>query len=187
MKKILLRSFGSLIATLSLVVLTSCRKSSGGSDTDSPTETHFVDPRLVGTWQWTSAGDASWYDNNGVYTGPSYGMAQRYQIKADGSGSSFSHIFSNLGPGSSLEVNISSTGFYESDDKGHFGYFPLKGQYKSSSGENRALNSSEVYNEKDASGKVYLFQKLEFKTIDGRQCFEVTSSNNITDRYYKIN
>ena len=171
---------------LSLVALTSCKKSSGGSDTNINTGTHVVDARLVGKWQWTSAGDASWYDNNGVYTGPSYGMAQQYKINSDGSGSAFSHIYSTLGPGSSLEVNISSTGFYESDDKGHLGYFPLKGTYKSTSGENRALNPSEVYNTKDGSGKVYLFQKLEFKTINGRQCFEVTSSENITDRYYKI-
>lgn len=186
MKKIILHSLACIAITFSLAVLTSCKKSSGNSGTDNNTGPHVVDPRLVGTWIWTSAGDASWYDNNGVYTGPSYGMAQRYQIKADGSGTAFSHIYSTLGPGSSLEVNISSTGFFESDDKGHLGYFPLKGRYKSSSGEDRALNSSEIYNAKEGTGKTDLFQKLEFKTIDGRQCFEVTSSQNITDRYYKI-
>ena len=175
-----------MAVSLSVAVLTSCKKASGKSDTDTNTEVHFVDTKLVGKWQWTSAGDASWYDNNGVYTGPSYGMAQPYLIKSDGSGSAFSHIYSSLGPGSYLEVNISSTGFFESDDKGHLGYFPLKGHYKSSSGEDRALNSSEVYNTKDGTGKIDLFQKLEFKTINGRPCFEVTSSQNITDRYYKI-
>lgn len=186
MKKIILHSLACMAASLSLIVLASCKKSSESSDIDTNTGPHYVDPRLVGKWQWTSAGDASWYDNNGVYTGPSYGMAHQYQIRADGSGSDFSHIYSSLGAGSSLEVNISSTGFFESDDKGHLGYFPLKGQYRSSSGENRSLNSSEVYNTKDGTGKTDLFQKLEFKTIDGRQCFEVTSSENITDRFYKI-
>ena len=31
-----------------------------------------------------------------------------------------------------------------------------------------------------------LYQKLEFKTIDGRKCFQVTSCDNIVNTYWKI-
>jgi hypothetical protein len=166
---------------------TSCSKNSTKPVNPSGPSEHVVDAKLVGTWIWTSSGDASWYDENGVYTGPSYGLAERYEIHADGSGSSFSHLYSTIGAGSSLEVNIASEGFFESDNAGHFGYFPLSGTYKSSSGENRNLRPDELYNEATGEGKYYLYQKLVFKTIDGRECFEVTSSDGLTDRYYKIN
>jgi hypothetical protein len=122
-----------------------------------------------------------------VYQGPSYGLALEYKINADGSGTCFNHLYSTIGAGTGLEVNISSVGFFESDNDAHFGYFPLSGRYVSSSGTNRPLNSDELWNSQTNTGKCYLYQKLVFKTIGGRECFQVTSSDNITDTYYKIN
>jgi hypothetical protein len=150
---------------------------------------HYVDPKLVGTWMWTSAGDQMWYDNNGTYTGPSYGLALEYKINADGTGTSLSHFTSTLGSGTGMEVNIASTGFYESDDQAHFGYFPLSGSYESvgaSGGEDRDLNSTEVYDPATGTGKYYVYQKLVFGEVNGRKYLEVTSSENITDRYWKV-
>jgi hypothetical protein len=177
--------FRLAIALFAIVTTTiSCSKKNDKPDTNPPE--HSVDSRLVGTWIWTSSGEAGWYDDNGVYTGPSYGLAERYEVREDGTGSSFSHLFSTIGAGTSLEVNIASQGFFESDDEGHFGYFPLSGTYKSTSGENRNLRPDELYDPVKGEGKVYLYQKLEFKTIDGKKCFEVTSSDGVTDRYYKV-
>ncbi len=165
---------------------------SGGTDSSvtnpGPTD-HVVDSKLVGTWMWTSSGDAGWYDDNGVYTGPSYGLAEEYKINADGSGTSLSHFVSTLGAGTSMEVNISSAGFFESDNQAHFGYFPLNGTYESTGalgGEDRDLNSTEVYDPKTGQGKFYLYQELVYGEVNGRQYFEVTSSDGITDRFYKV-
>ncbi|MFT3702162.1 MAG: hypothetical protein QM802_07320 [Agriterribacter sp.] len=176
----------TMLVIISIIAL-SCSKENQKPDSGSAgTGVHQVDSRLVGTWIWTSAGDANWYDESGVYTGPSYGLALEYEIHADGSGSSLSHFVSTIGAGSSMEVNINSTGFFESDADAHLGYFPLTGNYHSTSGESRVLNADEIYNPQSGKGKSFLYQKLEFKSINGRDCFEVTSSEGITDRYYKL-
>ena len=43
-----------------------------------------------------------------------------------------------------IVVDISSTGFFETDAQGHMGYFPTSGTYDSSNSGSRALYTSEL-------------------------------------------
>ena len=95
---------------------------------------------------WTEGSDGFYYDNDGMYQGAAYGMANQYKIGADGYGTCFSHVFATIGEITYLEVNISYQGFFESDDLGHLGFFPTNGTYKSTSGENRVLRPDELWN-----------------------------------------
>lgn len=170
------------------VSATSCSKDGviqpGGGDPGNGT--HNVDPRLVGKWMWTKGSDVTYYDNNGVYKGSGYGFAWQYTINADGSGTAYSYVHSTIGTGTSLEVNISYKGFYESDDQGRLGFFPTGGTYKSSSGENRSLRADELWNTRTNSGRNFINQKLVFTTQGNRACFQVTSGNGVTDTFYKM-
>lgn len=156
-------------------------------DTSTPAGgVHIIDPKLVGKWMWTKGSDAAYYSDNGVYKGSAYGFALQFTINADGSGTCFNHIHSTLGAGSSFEVNISSKGFFESDDQGHLGYFPLGGTYKSSRGEARALRPDELWDTKTNTGKNLLYQKVVVTKQGGRDCFQTTSSDGIVDSFFKI-
>lgn len=191
MKKLQLKTTVLSILCLALIsaTATSCSKSSSkpsNNNGGNPGTTHIVDSKLVGTWMWSEAADGAYYDDNGVYNGPAYGLALEYKISADGSGTAFNHLFSSIGAGTEFEVNIASTGFFESDDQQHLGYFPISGTYKTSEGTNRDLSGDELWNTQTNTGKSFLYQKLEFKTINGRECFEVTSSDNVVDTYWKV-
>jgi hypothetical protein len=168
-----------------LISATSCKKSNSSITTKDDTGKHIVDSRLVGKWMWTQNSDGAYYDNNGVYNGSAYGLASQYTINADGYGTCFNHMYSTIGTGTGLEVNISYNGFFESDDKGHFGFFPTSGTYKSSRGENRPLRADELWNSQTAKG-AFLYQKLVFTTQGQRSCFQVTSSSGTVDTYYKV-
>ncbi len=171
---------GALLVSISA---TSCKK------TVTPKQEkgiHIVDQRLVGKWMWTNSSDGAYFDNNGVYQGSAYGLAKQFNIGADGYGTCFSHLYSTIGAGTYIEVNISSQGFFESDNQGHLGYFPTSGTYKSTSGENRALRSDELWNTETNSGKSDLVQKLVFKTVGGRECFQVTATNGTVDTFFKV-
>lgn len=157
-----------------------------GNSGNGNTGTHPVNPQLIGTWLWTQASDAAYFDNNGVYNGAASGLARQYTINADGTGSCFDHLYSTIGAGTGLTVDISSTGFFETDDQGHLGYFPLKGTYRSSSGDYHNLGVGEVYDPSTRSGRVVLYQKLVVTTQGDRVCFQVTSSDEITDTFFKI-
>jgi len=178
-------------ATLNLLLgilvtsLVSCTKEPVAK-TDPPTVVHNINPKLVGKWMWTQGSAASYYDDNGVYNGPAYGLATQYTIGADGYGTCFNHAYSTLGAGTTLEVNISSTGFFESDDEGHLGFFPTSGTYKSTSGENRKLRADELWDTQTNTGKCSLYQKVVVTTQGGRECFQVTSSSGIVDTYFKV-
>jgi hypothetical protein len=175
---------GFLVLTISA---TSCKKDVNpdpGTGTDNGI--HKVDPRLVGSWLWTQGSSGAYYDNNGVYVGPAYGLASKYIINADGSGTCYNHMYSTIGAGTGIEVNISYVGFFETDDEGHMGFFPTSGTYKSTSGENRALRADELWNTQTNKGRSFLYQKLVFTTQGGRQCFQVTSSEGIVDTYFKV-
>lgn len=174
-----------IYALLVLAVATTSANCKKNPENNNNSGKHNVDPRFVGKWMWSEAGSGAYYDDNGVYQGPSYGLATQYTINADGYGKAFNHAYSTIGAGTGLEVNISSNGFFESDDQGHLGYFPTSGTYKSSSGENRALRSDELWNEAKSTGAT-LYQKVEFKTIGGRECFQVTSSDGTVDTFYKV-
>lgn len=147
---------------------------------------HNVDGRLVGKWMWTKGSAGAYYDNNGTYKGSAYGFATQYNIAADGSGTCFSHIHSTIGAGSSLEVNISYTGFYESDDQGHLGFFPTSGTYQSSSGMARPLRADELWDVKANKGKCFLSQKLVITKQGERDCFKVTASDGTVDTFFKM-
>ena len=186
MKKIKHNKLTLVIALIFSIAISGCSKSSSQPGSTNNTGTHVVDSKLVGTWMWTESADGAYYDDNGTYEGPAYGLALEYKIGADGNGTCFNHFTSTIGAGTEFTVDISSKGFFESDNAQHFGYFPLSGTYKTSEGTNRALSGTELWDIKTGTGKSFLYQKLEFKTINGKQCFEVTSSNGITDRYWKI-
>lgn len=158
----------------------------GGGNTNN-SGVHHVDPKMVGTWIWTDSGDAASYDDNGTYHGSLYGMATEYKIGADGYGTAYSHIYSTIGSGTSLVVDITSQGFFETDDQGHLGYFPTSGKYESSSGTYRDLYTSELWDANANTGKSFVYQKLVVTSQGGRACFQVTSSNDITDTYFKVN
>lgn len=190
MRKLNFKNVGLVILGVFVlsISVTSCKKDTAkpGNDNNSNTGIHYVDSKFVGKWLWSEGSDGAYYDNNGVYQGASYGLALQYNINADGSGSCFNHLFSTLGPGTDLEVNISYKGFFESDDQGHLGFFPLSGTYKSTSGENRALRPDELWNAQTNTGKSFLYQKVVFTKQGERQCFQVTASNNVVDTYFKM-
>jgi hypothetical protein len=143
------------------ITATSCKKdvnANPGSENGGSTGIHKVDSKLVGKWMWTEGSDGAYYDDNGVYNGSAYGLASQYTIKADGSGTCFNHIYSTIGAGTDLEVNISYKGFFESDDQGHLGFFPTSGTYKSSSGENRSLRADELWNTQTNTGRNFLYK-----------------------------
>ena len=181
------------IATLYVLALSiaaiGCKKSSINDNANSPDPTdpgnHVIDSRFVGTWMWTKGSDGAYYDGNGTYIGSAYGFAMQYTIHADGTGTAFNHVFSTIGVGTGVEVNISSKGFFESDNDGHMGYFPLSGTYKSTS-QNRVLAGDELWNVSSGTGRSYVYQKVVFTTQGGRECFQVTSTSGVTDTFFKI-
>lgn len=185
--KINTRKLAFLLAGIFIlsVSATSCTKDNVVDPGDPGSGVHNVDPRLVGKWMWTKGSDGGYWDDNGVYKGSAYGFAWQYTVNADGSGTAFSHIYSTIGIGTGLEVNISYKGFYETDDQGHLGFFPTSGTYTSSSGENRPLRADELWNAKTNKGKSFLSQKLVFTTQGNRTCFQVTSSDGVTDTFFK--
>lgn len=170
------------------IAATGCKKDSISPDTGNGGNTgvHNIDPRLAGNWMWTKGSDGAYYDDNGVYHGAAYGFAFKYSVNADGSGTCFSHVFSTIGAGTYLEVNISYKGFYETDDEGHLGFFPTSGTYKSTSGENRKLRADELWNKQTKTGRSLISQGLTFTTQGGHECFQVTSSGGATDTFFKI-
>lgn len=173
-----------IVCTLVIMAATAgCSKSKSKPGTDTgDIGTHYINPQLVGTWLWTEGSDGAYYNDDGVYQGAAYGLATRYKINADGSGTCFNSTL-----GGSFEVNISSRGFFESDDQGHLGYFPLSGTYKTSEGTNRSLRPDELYDLKTGQGKVTLYQKVVVTEQGGRTCFQVTSGDDITDTFFKTN
>ena len=179
LKKITTAILGFLIMSVAAV---SCTK----DPVDNPdTGVHKVDPSLVGKWMWTKGSSGAYYDNNGVYKGAAYGFATQYTINADGTGTCFSHVYSTLGLGTGLEVNISYKGFFESDDQGHLGFFPTGGTYTSSSSGTRSLRSDELWNVKTGKGRNFIYQKVTVTTQGGRACFQVTSSDGSVDSFFK--
>jgi hypothetical protein len=188
MKKVMFQQLRVIISSLLIISMsfTACEKDDIVKPTQPTPVIHNVDPRLVGSWMWTQGSTGAYYDNNGVYNGPAYGLAAKYSINTDGSGTCYNHLYSTIGTGTGLEVNISYVGFFESDDQGHLGFFPTSGTYKSSSGENRALRSDELWNTQTNTGRKFLYQKLVFTKQGGRECFQVTSSDGVVDTYFKI-
>jgi hypothetical protein len=183
MRRLFITAFAVLLVSITAI---SCKKTSNSNSGNDNGGTHNIDPKLVGKWMWTEGSAGSYYDDNGVYNGPAYGLAQQYVIHADGSGTCFNHLYSTLGAGTGLEVTISYKGFFESDDQGHMGFFPTSGTYKSSSGENRPLRADELWDTKNNTGVNFLYQKLVITTQGGRECFQVTASNGTVDTFFKL-
>ena len=156
--------------TIVVIGLTGCKKTTQQPG-NNVSDKHTIDARLTGTWLWTQGSDGAYYDNYGAYIGNAYGFATQYSINADGTGSSFSHVFSTIGVGSGIAVDIASTGFFETDGQGHMGYFPTSGTYTSGNGGKRSLNADELYNATTKSGKSFLYQQLTFAVQGGRQCY----------------
>lgn len=169
---------------------TSCSKNSDkpGSSTGIPGTndygTHNIDPKLKGEWMWTSGSDGGYYDDNGTWVGSAYGFAMRTSIDAKGNGTLYSHIFSDLGGGSYLAVDIYYTGYYEMDNAGNLTFYSMGGRYVSSSGTDRPLSGDEIYNPSTGSGRTLSFPAIQFKTIGGRACFTTTSSGE-EEAFYK--
>ena len=135
---------------------------------------------------WTKSSNGAFYDDNGVYHGAASGLALQYEVRADGTGTAYNHLYSVIGVGTGLEVNIASQGFFETDNTSHMGYFPLSGTYNSSSGESRNLRADERWNETTGTGRSYLYQQLTFTVQGGRQCFQTTASDGTVDTFFKI-
>ncbi len=174
---------GALVLSLSAI---SCTKDDVVNPGDPGTGIHKVDPKLVGKWMWTNGSDAAYYDNNGVYKGSAYGFALQFTINADGTGTCFDHIFSTLGGGTGLEVNISYNGYYESDSQGNMDFYSTGGTYKSTSGTNRALRSDEVWNPQTGKGAHFDLHHLVLTTQGQRVCFQVTDSDGSVSTFYKM-
>lgn len=183
MKKFL---FLASAAALLIVSASSFTNNAAVNGHKTDTAIHNIDGRLVGKWMWTKGSSGAYYDNNGTYKGSAYGFATQYNINADGSGTCFSHVHSTLGVGTSLEVNISYNGFYESDDQGHLGFFPISGTYQSSSGTNRPLRADELWDVKTNKGKCFLSQKLVITKQGERDCFKVTATDGTVDTFFKM-
>jgi hypothetical protein len=149
--KLLFSIAGCLLFSISVM---SCSKDSTkpGSNNGGNYGTHHISPQLSGKWMWTSTSDVGYYDNSGVYQGQAYGFATQVQTDANGNGTLFNHIFSDMGYGSKLVVDIYYNGYYEMDDQGNLNFYPMSGTYKSSSGTNRALRPDELYNPSTGDG-----------------------------------
>jgi hypothetical protein len=179
--------FLAIIGCLTLAVFTtSCKKDGSNPNNEVDKGIHHINPQFVGKWLWTEGSDEIHYDDNGVYQGAAYGLATQFNISADGNGTCFNHVYSTIGEGTYLEVNISYKGFFESDDEGHLGFFPTSGTYKSTSGENRALRSDELWNTQKGTGVSFLYQKVNFTSQGGRSSFQTTASNGTVDTYFKV-
>lgn len=148
--------------------------------------THYIDPKLAGEWIWTSGSDGGYYDDNGVYQGAEYGFATQLTVDAKGNGTLFNHVFSDLGYGSKLVVDIYYNGYYEMDDQGNLNFHPMSGNYKSSSGTNRALRPDELYNPSTGDG-IISYPSVNFTTVNNRACFTITySESEETEYFYKL-
>ena len=180
------------LTALSLLVISlsasSCSKSgdkpSGGVSGIHDYGTHSIDDRLPGQWMWTSGSDAGYYNADGTWSGSAYGFAYRMNVDAKGNGTLYSHIFSNLGPGSYLEVNIYYTGYYEMDGDGNLTFYSMGGRYVSSSGTDRALSGEEIYNPSTGTGRTVSFPAVEFGSVSNREAFTTTSSGQ-TEPFFK--
>ena len=183
-KQVLFVLAGALFISLSA---TSCSKTAGkpGShDGGVDYGTHNIDSRLAGDWMWTSGSDGGYYDPNGTWQGSQYGFAYRMSVDAKGNGTLYSHIFSDLGYGSYLAVDISYKGYYEMDSDGNLTFYSMGGRYKSTSGTDRALSGDEIYNPSTGNGRTVAFPAVSFTTLGDRQAFTTTSSGE-TEAFYK--
>lgn len=185
LKQIAFLILGALVLSISAI---SCKKdgSKPGNGNDNTGAPHYVDPQLVGSWMWTSGSDGAYYDDNGVYHGAAYGFATKFTVNTNGYGTCFNHVFSDLGYGSRLVVDISYKGYFEMDNQGNLSFYPTSGTYKSSSGTNRPLSGDELYNASTGTGRVLTYPNVAFTTLGGRECFTLTFSDNETDVFYKM-
>jgi hypothetical protein len=185
LSKILFLIAGCLALSISAM---SCSKDStkpGNNGGDYGT--HHIDPQLAGDWMWTSGSDIGYYDDNGVFQGSGYGFATKVAVDAKGNGTLFNHVFSDLGYGSKLVVDIYYNGYYEMDDQGNLNFYPMSGTYKSSSGTNRALRPDELYNPSTGGGRIISYPAVNFTTANRRECFTITySASQETDYFYKL-
>ena len=190
MKKLNLKKLAFVILGFSVLSISaiSCKKDATAPDNDNGTTTgtHSIDPRLVGKWLWTEGSDAGYYDDNGVYSGSGYGFAMQFNVDANGNGTCFSYVRSSIGGGTGLEVDIWYKGFFEMDNQGHMGFYPTSGTYKSTSGTNRALRPDELWNVSKGSGRSITFDQVTFTTQGGRECFQVTGSDQKVDAFFKV-
>lgn len=184
-KSVFSKGIFTMVALVAISVFGSCTKKDSKPDVITDPGTHHIDAKFVGKWLWTESSDIGYYDDNGVFTGNGYGLATQYNIQANGLGTCFNHIYSTIGAGTGLEVNISYQGFFESDDEGHLGFFPTSGTYKSSSGENRALRPDELWNANTGTGAT-LYQQVTVTTQGGKTCFKTTASNGTVDTFFKM-
>lgn len=181
--------FFAIVGCLVLSIATmSCSKDGAKPDnTGGNYGTHYIDPQLAGECMWTSSSDGGYYDDNGVYQGSAYGFATKVAVDANGNGTLFNHVFSDLGYGSKLVVDIYYNGYYEMDDEGNLNFYPMSGTYKSSSGTNRALRPDELYNPSTGGGRIISYPSVNFTTQNGRECFTITySESQETDYFYKL-
>ena len=185
----LTKLFFAIASCLVLSILTtSCSKdgTTPGNNNGGNYGTHYIDPQLAGEWMWTSGSDGAYYDDNGVYHGAAYGFATKFTVDANGNGTCFQHVYSSIGPGTELAVDIAYNGYYEMDDEGSLNFYPMSGTYKSTSGTNRALHGDELYNPSTGGGRILTYPSVNFTTQNGRECLTVTYSDIETDYFYKL-
>lgn len=168
------------------IAATSCSKTGSAPGVPGIKDygTHSIDPQLQGDWMWTEGSDIGYYNSDGTWSGGGYGFANRLSINSKGNGTLYSHIFSDLGPGSYLGVDIYYTGYYELDDNGTLTFYPMEGRYTNTDGTNRPLRSDELYNPSTGEGRTLYYPNISLTENGGREAFSTTSSG-VTDYFYK--
>lgn len=149
---------------MTAIALTSCKKSN--SQNSSKTPRTDVPSDLRGGWIWASGGTIGVFDpNTGVYQGPALGMAQKYSMNANGTGSLYNYLGSQTD-----KYQIYKEGTFEVDViKGLVTFNASSGFYERN-GSRRNLKAEELYPNEGGiekfyykivnnDGKIYLYKK----------------------------
>lgn len=170
MRKFLIGS----LTILAALAFTACHKDKGeNGDGYGDAPRTAVPAELQGGWLWADGGSVGVFDpNTGVYQGPEIGMAQKYTLNADGTGTVLSYIGSQTD-----KYYITEKGTYQIDvAQKKITFNTASGTYEKN-GAKRSLAGDELYpkaggievfyyNIVTSSGTVYLYKKDDPSATD---------------------
>lgn len=143
------RCFWVVTILVAALGLTSCKKSKNSLYGNAPHTD--VPAELQGSWLWSDGGSTGVFDpNTGVYQGPEIGMAQKYTLNADGTGSVLSYIGSQTD-----KFYIYEVGTYEINiTTKQVTFNTISGTYEKN-GSKRKLEGDELYPNQGGIDKFY--------------------------------
>lgn len=151
---------------MTAISLAGCKKSNSQNSNNSKTPRTDVPAELQGNWIWADGGGTGLFDpNTGVYQGPAIGMAEKFSLNANGTGSVYYYIGSETD-----KYNIYKEGTYEIDVTKKQISFHASGGFYQKNGTKRNLNADELYPSQNGTeqffykvvnldGKIYMYKK----------------------------